>query len=182
MRLAQRILVCGLALASLGVVGCGDLYYQTRYIPVSSESTYSTAEQATWSGDREVYELPAAPPAIDGLHRERIECAKPGQRFKPQAMVGVGGEERHHRAGEPRAVAGVEDLSPGNPLPPAKGYPVAAWGDPDPKGARERIGQVPVGGKDTGPFPYNGESPNPVRPVGGQDHDRGWCPPGFPVR
>lgn len=83
-------LVPALALMS----GCGEsgLYYQTRYIPTSIDSAFAI-ESATWFGDSQVLELPASPPALDGEHRARADCARPYQKFKPIAVVGIGDEQ-----------------------------------------------------------------------------------------
>jgi hypothetical protein len=142
---------------ALTLAGCGDMAYQTRYIPVSAESVYSPAERATWSGDREVYELPANPPAIDELHRQRIDCATPGQRFKPPPMAGIEDSHRHKETADPSLVARLnDDPEPGSPWGPQKDYPVAAWYEAEQRGAREQIGLVPVGVGDTGPWPFRG--------------------------
>ncbi len=87
----RRLVLLVPVLALLG--GCSeDMYYQTRYIPTDIESTYSLSAQVGWSGDREVYELPAAPPDLDGTHRPRADCAYPYQKFKSDPIVGYADE------------------------------------------------------------------------------------------
>ncbi len=74
--------------------GCGEsaVYYQTRSIPTSIDSAYAI-ESATWFGDKEVLALPASPPDLDGEHRPRADCARPYQKFKPIAVVGIGDDQ-----------------------------------------------------------------------------------------
>jgi hypothetical protein len=166
----------------LGLAGCGDVYYQTRYIPPSVDDVYSTSERMTWSGDRQVYELPANPPAIDDLHRQRVDCKRPGQEFKPVAMVGLAdATARYQGPPDGMIVGGINDGPlPGNALPPMKGLPLAAWGDDRGMGARENIGVNPIGDSDHGPFPFRGSGtttipPNPLSAY--RDDQTNWCPP-----
>jgi hypothetical protein len=166
----------------LGLTGCGDIYYQTRYIPLSAESVYTGTEQAFWTGDREVYELPANPPAIDDLHRERVDCKRPGQSFKPQRIVGTyDPDQRYAGPGENTVVGGL-DLGPTPSRAPAvmKKPPVAALGDDYGNGAREGVGVTPVWGVEHDPQPFRGSGTNlnPVRPVAAyRDDQTDWCPP-----
>lgn len=165
----------------LGLAGCGDMYYQTRYIPVSSEDAFSMHERVTWSGDKEVYELPANPPAIDTLHRERVDCKTPGQKFKGQAMLGIYQPAMHGETGEIVAVGGLDKgPHPGNPFPPQKDYPVGVQGDAIDRGAREPIGLIPVGGADRGPYPFRGSGTDTIGSdaMGAyRDDQTFWCPP-----
>jgi hypothetical protein len=73
---------------ALALVGCGDggLYYQTRYIPTDIDSSFAV-ESVTWNGDREVIELPAAPPNLEGDAEPRADCEYPYQKFKPAPVV-----------------------------------------------------------------------------------------------
>lgn len=89
----RALLLCsGLAI----LAGCGDTseraYYRSRYVPTSSETAYSAAERSKWKGDLTVYELPAAPPDLDGEALARGECERPGPKMKPQPVVGLHGE------------------------------------------------------------------------------------------
>ncbi len=78
----RRLLILMPALMTL--VGCGDgLYYQTRYIPTDIDSAFAM------SFDGEVAELPAAPPDLEGTHRERKDCTYPYQKFKPIGKVQI---------------------------------------------------------------------------------------------
>jgi hypothetical protein len=81
----RRLLL--LAPLLVAMTGCNDgLYYQTRYIPTDIDSSF-TVESVTWNGDREVIELPAAPPDLDATHKPRVDCAYPYQKFKPGPLV-----------------------------------------------------------------------------------------------
>ena len=79
---ARRLLpVCLLALVFVG--GCGDITYQTRYIPRASELSW----------DEEHEQLPWQPPALGATHYKRTHRpAKP--MFKPQTMVNVDWQQR----------------------------------------------------------------------------------------
>lgn len=80
----------------LALGGCSEsLYYDTRYVPTDVESTYSVSARIGWSGDREVYELPAAAPDIDNEQKARVRCAYPYQKFKPQTIAGMGLDQVH---------------------------------------------------------------------------------------
>jgi hypothetical protein len=166
-----------LAAVSLALAGCGDEYYQTRYIPVSSESTYSAYEQAGWSGDREVYELPANPPAYGEMHRPRKDCLQPGQQFKPQTMAGITDEQHHDEIADVTPISATNDLSTGNPYPRPKDYPVAAWDEAKPAGAHEPTGVTQVGIDDRGPFPFRGSGTEtiPANKVADWKDPEGWC-------
>jgi hypothetical protein len=170
------ILLPALAVA---LCGCGNMAYQTRYIPVSAESVYSPAEQMTWSGDKEVYELPANPPAIDEAHRARVDCRTPGQKFKPVAVAGIEDRQKNKELADPSLIARLnDDPEPGSPFGPQKDYPVAAYYDAEQRGAREPIGLVPVGVGDQGPFPFRGSGTLtiPASPVAAYRTDQiDWC-------
>ena len=90
--------------------GCGEggLYYQTRYIPTSIDSSFAI-EGALWGGDSQVLELPAAPPDLDSEHRPRPACAHPYQKFKPITVVGVGPEQVRSLGGGSTQEIGAED-------------------------------------------------------------------------
>jgi hypothetical protein len=95
-------------LASCG--GGGRAYYQTRYIPTSSETTFSSFERSMWTGDLSVYELPAAPPNYgDEEPRVRDCCATPGPKFKPQTMVAYGGEVKGSSQSDQVEIGGWDD-------------------------------------------------------------------------
>lgn len=95
------------------MTGCGEsgLYYQTRYIPTNIDSAYAI-EKVTWFGDAEVLELPASPPDLDGEHRARADCARPYQKFKPIAVVGVGDEQVRSLGGGSTQEIAATDVRP----------------------------------------------------------------------
>ncbi len=175
------LLVVVLSAMLLAVTGCGDMYYQTRYIPVSADDSFSLHERMTWSGDKEVYELPANPPAIDTLHRQRVDCKTPGQKFKGQTMLGIQDPGLHPETADVVAVGALDKGPfPGAAYPPQKDYPVGVPGDPIERGAREPIGLIPVGDGERGPFPFRGSGTEtiPAQPVGAyRDDQTFWCPP-----
>ena len=97
----RRLLLLPFLIPALTLMsGCGEsaIYYQTRSIPTNIDSAYAL-DGATWFGDRQVLELPASPPDLDGEHRARTDCARPYQKFKPIAVVGVGPDETHSLGG-----------------------------------------------------------------------------------
>lgn len=110
------------------LAGCGDstMYYQTRYIPSADES-FTTAGRLGYSADDEVYELPAQPPTVDGEHRKRVDCAVPGQKFKPQAKVAFAPEEVRGNGPTEGPVVVAEDarMHPVGPDRSLKDVPVA---------------------------------------------------------
>lgn len=186
-----RLLLLIPALALLG--GCSEsLYYETRYIPTDIESTYTVSARASWSGDREVYELPAAPPDLDSEQGPRKRCAYPYQKFKPLPIVAVHPDEVHsstdigqvqygstdtriHPTGptkllhEPPSYA--TDSRPGEPgIPPALMNPKIGMTDTRPHST------TGVGTNEIPPVPYTGWNENfnpyccgniaPTTPVG----------------
>jgi len=168
------------ALAMLMMTGCGDstVYYQTRYVPTSSDEAFSPASQLGWSGDREVYELPAEPPAVDE-DRPRIDCKQPAEVFKGPTIVGLtDSAPAYPDPNPPIALArtGDEELQAG--LPPVKVLPIAKFGDPDVVGAREPVGVPPVASTDHGPFPVvsSGKNNPPLDLAATRDSDD-WCAP-----
>jgi hypothetical protein len=172
----------GLALAAAAVAllaGCGDsmAYYQTRYIP-SSGDEYSAASQLSWQGDREVYELPAEPPAVDES-RPRVACKEPGEVFKGQGIIGLtDNAPPYPDPNPPIALARSGDESPAGALPPVKAVPVADWGELERVGAREPIGPTQVSATDQGPYPFeaSGKNVEPLNMAKTRDSDD-WCPP-----
>jgi hypothetical protein len=169
------------ALAVLG--GCSEgLYYQTRYIPTDIESTYSASEQLTWSGDRETYELPAAPPDLEGTHRPRVDCTYPYQKFKPIAVVGYGDER-------PRSSADIGVITPGgtddriHPDGPtvAMAAPPVAGNDGRPQYRSDvppALYSPAAGAGDQRPHSTTGAGTNaiPVNPAGGwNSHANPYC-------
>jgi hypothetical protein len=101
----RRLLLLAPVLAAL--TGCGDgLYYQTRYIPTDIDSAFAV-ESLTWNGDREVIELPAAPPDIEAANPPRVDCQYPYQKFKSSPMVGMSKEGGRSYAGVDTTTVGT---------------------------------------------------------------------------
>ncbi len=155
--------------------GCGDAYYQTRYIPASADAAYTVSERATWTGDRQVYELPAHPPAVD-LDRPRQDCLEPDQMFKPQPMLAIDETVHSREVADIQPMAGMADEVARGPKP-LPHYRLYAWNDDPGEGAKEHIGIRPVAAYD--------EGPNPIK-ASGRDHSDhpamaawndpdGWC-------
>jgi len=96
----RRVLpVVAIVCALLG--GCGDITYQTRYIPRASELTWN----------REVKQLPWRPPAIGATHYERTgRPDKPMYPAELQTEIDWPMQERHY--------AGDGDAADSGPLPP----------------------------------------------------------------
>jgi hypothetical protein len=152
----MRLPLLALPALALALGGCSEsLYYDTRYVPTDIESTYSVSARIGWSGDREVYELPAAAPDIENEQKARVRCTYPYQKFKPQTIAGMGLDEVHSSTdiGEV-AYGGYDDRihptgptvplheapyfatdgRPSNPgLPPALGNPVVGMYDDRPR-------------------------------------------------
>ncbi len=136
----------------------------------------------TEAGDREVYELPANPPAIDELHRARVDCKRPGQSFKPQTMVGLADPDRRYDGTGDAILVGALDGGPApahGPLTIPK-TAISAMGDDYGLGARPAIGAIPVAASDHDPVPFRGSGTNlaPKRAVAAyRDDQTDWCPP-----
>lgn len=156
--------LCALAvLGGLALTGCGDrserAYYRSRYIPENVEDTYSPVKRGMWRGDPEVYELPSQPPALDGVHYERVNCDLPGPRFKAQTMAALGDEAPASSAPEV-TIAGAMDSRPVplGALDPLPGYRAGGQRGPEPMGVYKTT--LPVqdaGGFDSRPRIYPGE-------------------------
>lgn len=120
--------------------GCAEdrgerAYYRTRYVPENIDGTYTGIQRAQWKGDKEVFELPAAPPALDGEHYARVNCEKPGPRFKGQAMVGLGDEVRGDSRIELAAIGAMDTRPvPVGALDPLPGYAIGGMHDGAPHG------------------------------------------------
>jgi hypothetical protein len=156
------------------LTGCGDVYYQTRYIAPSAESLYSPAERVSWSGDLQVYELPSKPPAVDS-QRERKPCLPPNEMFKPQPMLGLQDHEHHLEYADLTDLSGWKDTAPRGPKP-LKAYPLYAWYDAPQEGAKEPKGPLPIGLMDNGPWPHHtSEYSDAPKMADWRDDERNWC-------
>jgi hypothetical protein len=165
----------GCLAAVVVLAGCGDPYYQTRYIPLSAEAVYSPTERAGWHGDREVYELPAHPPAVDST-RPRLACLEPDQAFKSQTMLGLRESDRVHDIADPEKIYAMGEETAAGPKP-LKDYRLYAWSDDQEPGAKEHIGIRPVGVMEEGPSPFYGELEHSDAPkvADWRDDESEWC-------
>ena len=102
----RRLLVCALAVV---VTGCGDdAYRSTRAVPTSAEPALRGPAALMRSGDRTVYELPAAPPDLDGVGAPRRGC-RTGPQFPPELLVGQQNAPRRAQTSVPgRPLASVD--------------------------------------------------------------------------
>ena len=162
----RRLLLLAPVLAAM--TGCGDgLYYQTRYIPTDIDSSF-TVESLTWGGDKEVIELPAAPPDINAEHRPRIDCQYPYQKFKPTPVVAMKKEAiRSQDGGENLKVATMSDYQrPTGPTVPLTGPKLAAYANsPYAIGVTHTAFKVDVGGNDTRPRSTTGAGTDTIDPI-----------------
>jgi hypothetical protein len=163
----RRALLCCIGLVC--IAGCGDpaarAYYQTRYVPTSSETVFSATERAKWRGDLSVYELPAAPPDLDGEALARNECAKPGPKFKAAPVVGLHGETPASGQADLQVPSGMDKRPvPVGALGPLPGYAIAAQRGPDVAGLPQHNLMTTVGDWDTRqPTPgINVRAPQPM--------------------
>lgn len=170
------------ALAAL--TGCGDtLYYQTRYIPQSADAVYSPAEQMSWTGDKEAYELPSQPPAIDGDGEPRHNCARPYQKFKSDPTIGYKAEEVHgSRTNESIAVGGTNEMvRPDGPTTALKRPAMYATDNrPYQPGMTAPAYVNPTGELDTRPRSTTGAGTNQIwttNMVGENDNYNPYCDP-----
>jgi hypothetical protein len=180
----MRLLAPAAALFLLA--GCADsIYYQTRYAPTSSSGSFSIGERMFRTEDKEVYELPANPPALateqeDG-HRSRIDCRRPGQAFKPNPIAGIEGDEiRGNPDGSVTPIARMSnDLELAKSPGPGAPQPLAGWQDEGRYGARERRDPPKVGGMEDRPASVSGSGTKVIAPnkIAAIDNDTGWCPP-----
>jgi len=158
----------------LALAGCGDEYYQTRYIPPSSDASFTLASRATWYGDKQVYELPADPPAV-GIDRPRKDCIPPGGVIPDPPIVGVRDAEGHFETGEVVTIAGTYE-EPEHSLPPLKEAPIYAYDDPHPPGPIEPTGAIPVAGTQQPPFAGHSAALIPPVPLAAYRTDQTlWC-------
>lgn len=165
-----------IGVAVLTLTGCGDrserAYYRSRYVPEHIDETYSPAKRAMWTGDSEVYELPASPPALAGDFTPRAECELPGPQFKSQTMVGLNSTVDGKSTLDGTAIGGMDKrpvpLGALDPLPgqrtggQAGVYPVGVY--------TTNIPYQPAGDWDTRPRATRGEDIDVHQPVivGGQ--------------
>ncbi len=109
-----RPFVLPISVLTLGVLctGCAEReQVKSRYVTTSVEDVFSPIDRVGWTGDRQVYELPAAPPAVADLHRART-CKKPGQQFKSPTMFNLVEEESFRPEKlDPQSLAKADDLS-----------------------------------------------------------------------
>jgi len=158
----------------LALAGCGDEYYQTRYIPPSADASFTLASRSTWYGDKQVYELPAEPPAV-GIDRPRQDCIPPGGVIPDASIVGIRDTDAHVETGEVVTMAGTYE-EPMHSLPPGKEAPIYAYDDPHPPGPIEPTGAIPVAGTAQPPFPGTYTQLIPPIPLAAYRTDQTlWC-------
>ncbi len=108
-----RILILPVAALALGVLGTGCAereQVKSRYVTTAVEDVFSPIDRAGWTGDRQVYEIPAAPPAVADLHRART-CKTPGQQFKSPTMFNLVEEDSFRPEKlDPQILAKADDL------------------------------------------------------------------------
>jgi hypothetical protein len=154
-------------LAMLG--GCSEsLYYETRYIPTDIESTYSVSARASWSGDREVYELPAAPPDLASEAAPRQRCAYPYQKFKPVPIVSVHPDDVHSSTDIGQVQYGSTDtrVHPSGPTVPLHEPPnFATDSRPGEEGIPPALMNPKIGMTDVRPHSTTGKETSAVPPV-----------------
>ncbi len=151
-------------LALLG--GCSEsLYYETRYIPTDIDSSYSVASQATWSGDREVYELPAAPPDLESEQAARVRCTYPYQKFKPTPIVAIHPDDVHSSTDIGQVQYGSTDtrVHPSGPTVPLHDSPYFATDSrPNNPGIPPALNNPKVGMTDDRPHSATGAGSNAI--------------------
>ena len=168
--------------------GCADnAYYQTRYMPTSSEESFGTGERFFWKEDAQIYDLPSHPPALaanevgaDDDHRQRRECALPGPKLKSQTVAaGNGTEIRGQSLVDGLRVAAMRDDESNPRMPANPATPIGGWHQETELGARDDRPQDPVAGTDTRPMSVRGEGIDrrPVDNLSIMREDEGWCPP-----
>jgi hypothetical protein len=174
----KRLPWLALPALALALGGCSEsVYYDTRYVPTDVESSYSLSARMGWSGDREVYELPAAAPDIDNEQKPRVRCTYPYQKFKPQTIAGMGRDEVHSTAdiGEV-AYGGYDDrIHPTGPTVPLHEAPYFATdGRPSNPGIPPALGNPIVGTYDE--RPHSKTSIITTEPVKAADWNRNYNP------
>ncbi len=175
---ARKLPLLALPALALALGGCSEsLYYDTRYVPTDIESTYSVSSQLSWSGDREVYELPAAAPDIDGEQKARVRCTYPYQKLKPQTIAGMGLDQVHSSTdiGEV-AYGGYDDrIHPTGPTVPLHQSPYFATDSrPGQPGIPPALGNPKVGMYDD--RPRSNTSIITIEPVPTSDWNRNYNP------
>ena len=180
--------IAGAVATTFVLGGCADnAYYQTRYMPTSSEESYSTGERLFWTEDAHIYDLPSHPPALaanevgaDDDHRQRQDCALPGPKFlSPRVAAGNRPEIRGQSTvdGLRVAVMREDDSNPRIPANPATRMGVMQ--QERELGAHDDRPQDPVSATDSRTRSVRGEGIDrrPVDKLSVMRDDEGWCPP-----
>jgi hypothetical protein len=131
----------------LALAGCGgNAYYATRGMPTSAAEAYAAPARWTLPEEREIYELPANPPAIDRDHTG-VKNRQPGQILPAQVMVGMADEPWSGvPTVESNRLARMDDVQGPPPLRPLKSLAeVSGWQQEQVPGAREPLGVPRVG-------------------------------------
>ena len=189
MRLAAHVPSAGLLVAFLALPllsSCANsVYYQTRYVPTSSEGAFSLGDRLFWTEESEVYELPANPPALasndDDEHRSRVDCKPPGQPFKANQIGSGGLSEIRGKSSVSSYQLAVLSEDPGLPRAPGPGKPtpISGWHDEMLTGAREPAGLIPIAAYDDRPrsTPGSGINNIPANKMATIGDETGYCPP-----
>jgi hypothetical protein len=156
-------------IAMLALAGC-DPAVQARYMPTSVEEGFSSS----FGVDREVLELPAAPPALDVADMPQRNCRPPGQTLKPVDMVGLRDDTTRMVTIEPTLLAGTYEPPLPSP-PPGPAYRIASWTLHEEVGAKESISSPPF--KPTAEPGHSVQRIEPM-PMGIYRRDvYSWCEP-----
>ncbi len=184
----MRPLTVGGSLLMLAIAlgGCADnAYYQSRSMPTSSEESFGFGERLFWRGDKEVYELPARPPAReqneDETHRSRVDCQPPGQHFLPVTIASIHDEKPGHIQAPVSGPIGGYDDRPRIPADrtPGKASSLVAWEEVHQVGAREPLPQQGIGGYDDRQQSQraSGSQNMPATKISALGEPEGWCAP-----
>jgi hypothetical protein len=137
------------ALLGAFLCGCAEREAaQAREVTTSVRDVFSPTEQLTWTGDREVYELPSSPPALD---TQRGRTCLPWAKFKPRQIFNFVEEESRMAQDQPRVLARLDDtpwLNPRGQREPLA--PVRVIG-PEPERVIESMGRASLASWETVP-------------------------------
>ena len=185
----MRLAFFACAVATTFVLGgCADnAYYQTRYMPTSSEESYGAGERLFWTEDADIYHLPSHPPALaanevgaDDDHRQRKDCAQPGPKFNSQRVAAGNRTDVTGRSsvdGLRVAVMREDDSNPRIPANPAT--KMGGMHQERQIGAHDDRPQDPVSATESRTRSVRGEGLDrrPADTLSAMRADEGWCPP-----
>lgn len=125
-----------LAVIVVALVGC-DPAVQSRYQPTSVDEVFGALPRVS-GVEAAMFELPAAPPAIDTIDLPKRACRPPGVTQKPTDMVGLQESRYHLRTVEPTLMVASSEPPMRSP-PPSPAYRIASWDQHQEVGAKESI-------------------------------------------